>query len=45
VERSLRDYLKVKLRAARAEVHEVEGRYGVKEPEELEQRIREGAVE
>jgi hypothetical protein len=45
VERSLREYLKAKLRTARAEIHEVEGRYGVKKPEELEQRIREGTVE
>jgi hypothetical protein len=44
VERSLREYLKAKLRAARAEVHEIEARYGVKKPDELEHKIREGAV-
>ena len=45
VERSLREYLKAKLRTARAEIHEIEARYGVKKPDELEHRIREGAVE
>ena len=45
VERSLREYLKAKLRTARAEIHEIEARYGVKKPEELEHKISEGAVE
>jgi hypothetical protein len=45
VERSLREYLKAKLRTARAEAHEIEARYGVKKPDELERKIKEGAVE
>ena len=45
VERSLREYLKAKLRTARAEIHEIEARYSVKKPEELEHKISEGAVE
>ncbi len=45
VERGLREYLKARLRAARAEIHKIEARYGVKKPDDLEQRIREGRVE
>ena len=40
----VREYLKARLRAARAEIHDLETRYGVGSPKELEEKIGKGAV-
>ena len=41
----VKEYLKTMLRATRAETHEIETRYRVKTPKELEEKIRQGQVE
>ena len=41
----VKEYLKAKLRVAKTEAHEIETRYNVKTPEELEEKIKKGSVE
>ena len=41
----VKEYLKAKLREAKTEAHEIETKYNVKTSEELEEKIRKGAVE
>ena len=41
----VKEYLRTKLRAARAETHDIETRYKVKTPEELLDKIKKGTVE
>jgi len=41
----IKEYLKTILRTTRAETHEIETRYQVKTPQELEAKIREGQLE
>jgi len=38
-------YLRHRLRAAQAEIHDIQTRYNVSSPRELEEKIREGVVE
>ena len=38
-------YLRSRLRAAQAEIHDTETKYNVKSPRELEEKIKEGSVE
>jgi len=42
---SIKEYLKAKLRAARAETHEIKVMYNVKTPEELHEKIKTGTVD
>jgi len=41
----VKEYLRAKIRAARAEIYEIETRYHVKAPHELEEKIKQGSVE
>ncbi len=41
----VKEYLRAKRRAVRAEVHDIETRYNVKTPEELLDKIKKGTVE
>ena len=41
----VKEYLKTMLRATRAETHEIETRYQVKTPQELEEKIRQDKVD
>lgn len=41
----VKEYLRAKLRAAKAEIHDLETRYRVRSPHELEEEIKKGTVE
>lgn len=41
----VKEYLRARLRAAKAETHDLETKYGVKSPRELEDQIKKGAVD
>jgi len=41
----VKEYLKTILRTTRAETHEIETRYQVKTPQELEKKIRDGQLD
>jgi hypothetical protein len=41
----VKEYLKTMLRATKAETHELETRYQVKTPQELEEKIRQGQAD
>lgn len=41
----VKEYLRAKIRAARAEIHDIETRYQIKAPHELEEKIKQGSVE
>ena len=41
----IKEYLKTMLRATRAETHEIETRYQVNTPKELEEKIKKGKID
>ena len=41
----VKEYLRARLRAAKAEIHDLEARYMVGSPDELEEKIRKGTVD
>jgi len=41
----VKEYLRARLRAAKADIHNIENRYRVRSPDELEEKIRKGSVD